>query len=396
MSLTLLAAAIAPNAVGSSTMGVKKSTVATSARSGAIRYTAASSRDAVPRITLGSTIGGSAERTWPSSTGLSLQAQPAPWLYSVNRSGETFIGPSPYPRRQAPQGRQAAPLIAPASGRGGTISAVSLVFAAIAPHGGIAIAEGCEPHEVTVAAKTRHGMETLGRLFAEARPEVVIVATPHNVHVDGALGVIVSSRVSGQLAGSPSIALDLPTDADLAWRVLAEWHVAGIPCVAVSFGGNDPTSAVAPMDWGVLIPLWFMGGRARPETPIVVVTPSRDLPPDAHSRAGAAIAQAAEASGRRVALIASADHGHAHAADGPYGFDPRAKVYDELVCDIVRSDELDRLDGIDPELVEGAKADSWWQMLMLRGAVDGRMNGELITYEAPTYFGMLTAAYRPL
>ncbi|HZQ50526.1 MAG TPA: extradiol ring-cleavage dioxygenase [Candidatus Dormibacteraeota bacterium] len=273
---------------------------------------------------------------------------------------------------------------------------MSLVFAAIAPHGGIAIAEACEPHEVAVAAKTRHGMETLGRLFDEARPEVVIVATPHNVHVDGALGVIVSSRVSGQLAGSPSIALDLPTDTDLAWRVLAEWHVAGIPSVAVSFGGNDPTSAVAPMDWGVLIPLWFMGGRAQPETPIVVVTPSRDLPPDAHSRAGAAIAQAAEASGRRVALIASADHGHAHAADGPYGFDPRAKVYDELVCDIVRSDELNRLDGVDPELVEGAKADSWWQMLMLRGAVDGRMNGELITYEAPTYFGMLTAAYRPL
>src|SRR5713226_10047569 len=69
-------------------MGVKKSTVATRARLGAMRYTAASSRADAPYSTLGQTIGGSAPSTCPSSTGLSLQAQPAPWLYSVNRSGE--------------------------------------------------------------------------------------------------------------------------------------------------------------------------------------------------------------------------------------------------------------------------------------------------------------------
>src|SRR5260370_40890288 len=71
-------------------MGVKKSTVATRARSGAIRYTAASSRDDAAVSTLGSTIGGRAPSTCPSSTGLSLQAQPAPWLYSVNRKGESI------------------------------------------------------------------------------------------------------------------------------------------------------------------------------------------------------------------------------------------------------------------------------------------------------------------
>src|SRR5579872_6645491 len=150
---------MAPNSVGSSTIGVKKSTVATSARSGAMRYTAASSRSAVPIITLGSTIGGSAERTCPSSTGLSLQAQPAPWLYSVNRIGETSIAASRY------------------------LGAMGIVFAAIAPHGGIAIEEACDPGEKDVAATTRDGLERLGKLFAAARPEAVVVATPHNVHI---------------------------------------------------------------------------------------------------------------------------------------------------------------------------------------------------------------------
>jgi aromatic ring-opening dioxygenase LigB subunit len=61
---------------------------------------------------------------------------------------------------------------------------------------------------------------------------------------------------------------------------------------------------------------------------------------------------------------------------------------------MVRGNRLDRLETITRELVENAKADSWWQMLMLHGATRG-WRGELISYEAPTYFGMLTAAYLP-
>src|SRR5438105_6962713 len=68
--------------------------VATRARSGAMRYTAASSRAVpTPCSTLGSTIGGRAPSTCPSSTGLSLQAEPAPWLYWVSLSGETIQPP---------------------------------------------------------------------------------------------------------------------------------------------------------------------------------------------------------------------------------------------------------------------------------------------------------------
>ena len=271
-----------------------------------------------------------------------------------------------------------------------------LVFAAIAPHGGIAIAEACSPDERDVALKTRAGMEELGRLFEEARPDVAIVATPHNVHVSNALGVIVASRVAGRLNGvSPPIRLDLPSDVELAWRLVEAMGTAGLSVAGVSFGSNDPASAVAPMDWGVLIPLWFMGGRSDPPVPVVVVTPARDLPAADHVNAGAAIAAVAAASGRRAAFIASADHGHAHQASGPYGYDPAATEYDALVADLVRSDRLDRLAEIPREMVEKAKADSWWQMLMLHGATRG-WRGTLISYEAPTYFGMLTAAYKPL
>src|SRR4029077_8136998 len=164
---------------------------------------------------------------------------------------------------------------------------MGLVFAAIAPHGGIAIKDD-------VAAVTRAGMEELGRLFDEAQPDAVVVATPHNVHIANALGVIVASRVAGKLDGmTPAVELDVPSDTELAWRLLEGLGAAGLPATAVSFGSNDPGTAVAPMDWGVLIPLWFMGGRRERPVPIVVVTPARDLPASDPLAAGAAIASVA-------------------------------------------------------------------------------------------------------
>src|SRR5260370_11229319 len=47
-----------------------------------------------------------------------------------------------------------------------------LVFAAIAPHGGLAIAEACSREERMLAAATRAGMEELARRIEAARTVV--------------------------------------------------------------------------------------------------------------------------------------------------------------------------------------------------------------------------------
>ena len=150
-----------------------------------------------------------------------------------------------------------------------------------------------------------------------------------------------------------------------------------------------------PLDWGALIPLWFMGGRTESPAPVVLVSPSRDVEPARLATAGTALARAVDWSGKRVAVIASADHGHAHDAEGPYGFDPAAATYDELVTRLVRENRLSELVGLDPALATSARADSWWQMLVLHGALGDEFDAELLSYETPTYFGMLCAAFTP-
>lgn len=270
------------------------------------------------------------------------------------------------------------------------------MVAAIAPHGGIAVAELCDESELDVAAGTRHGLEELGRRFQAAAPETIVVLTPHNVHVAGSMAVIVAGRLEGEVADNGrQIALTSPVDAEFALSLLAGLAQAGVPATAVSYGGNRPEEASMPMDWGALIPLWYLGGRVEPSPKVVLVSPARDLPADVHVSTGKVIGQVAAASRKSIGLIASADHGHAHDPNGPYGFHPASAEYDRKIVELVRENRLEALLGTDPAFVVEAQADSWWQMLALHGATDGAFDAELLSYEAPTYFGMLCAAFTP-
>jgi aromatic ring-opening dioxygenase LigB subunit len=267
-----------------------------------------------------------------------------------------------------------------------------IVFAAIAPHGDIAIEEATD--DLSLGQATRDGMAELGRRFDAAQPDATILFTPHNAHVERHFGVVVAAALKGGLGdflpgGAAPLTLEVPVERDLARDVLDALDEARIPAVGVSFGGNVAEESIMPLDWGTFVPLWHLGGRSDPQVPVVVVSPARDRPLEEHVRAGAAIASAARG---RVAIVASADHGHAHDADGPYGFDPAAADFDGRIVELVESGRLDRLLELDPGLVADAKADSYWQLLLLAGALGGHGTIELLSYEAPSYYGMLAAA----
>ena len=238
-----------------------------------------------------------------------------------------------------------------------------LVAAAIAPHG-----------ELDGAEATRAAMEEIGRRVADAEPAALVVVTPHNVHVEDHFAVVTAARLG-----------EAPVDRELALAIVVAARADGLPAVAVSFGGNDPAEAEMPIDWGTEVPLAFL-----PRVPVVVVSPARDRPLAEHVRLGAAIARAAAE--RAIAVVASADHGHAHSSDGPYGYDAAAAEYDDRVVEAVRANRLGELLAVS-ELAVRARADSLWQLLVLHGALGDGWRAELLSYEAPDYYGMLCAVF---
>ena len=230
-----------------------------------------------------------------------------------------------------------------------------ITFGAIAPHG-----------DVEDIPELHQAMQELAW---RCRSDTVIVVTPHNVHVEGHFAVATAART-----GEHEI------DRGLSQSIIDAARADGLPILGVSYGGNVPEQSEFPLDWGTEVPLNYVNAKQ-----VVVVAPARDRPLDEHIQLGAAIARAT--GGRDVALIASADHGHTHDAEGPYGFDPAAAEFDALFQELLLREPLD----FRPlaELVEPAKADSLWQLLVLQGAIEG--HAELLAYEARSYYGMAVA-----
>jgi aromatic ring-opening dioxygenase LigB subunit len=101
-----------------------------------------------------------------------------------------------------------------------------------------------------------------------------------------------------------------------------------------------------------------------------------------------------KASDKRIAFIASADQGHAHDANGPYGYDPASAKYDAWMQDVVRNGNLDELLNADMDLVEDGKPDSLWPSVVLAGILkENPMQAKLLSYEVNVYFGILCAEF---
>ena len=255
-----------------------------------------------------------------------------------------------------------------------------IVFGAIAPHGNPVYEQPDGP--------TANGMHELARRLEASRAEVAILATPHGTLLDGHFGVVRSSRLTehpNQFVDASHL-YEGDGDPELADACVTALQAAGLPALGLTFGTVASGGSTMPIDWGAGIPLTFL------RIPAVIVTPCRALSNQDHVLAGEALALAS--GDRAVAFIASADHGHGHTTDGPYGFSAHSAPYDDDVQDVVRRNALRELADWDPRRAADALADSLWQMLMLHGALGDGFRAELISYEAPTYFGMLTASFQ--
>ena len=119
---------------------------------------------------------------------------------------------------------------------------MTLIFAAIAPHGGLVFEQPDAP--------TRQGMDELARRFETARPEATIVVTPHGTLVDGHFGVVRSGRVSEHPNSfiAAEHLYDGPGDPALADACVRALQEDGLPALGLTFGWDR----LADDDRGIL------------------------------------------------------------------------------------------------------------------------------------------------
>ena len=290
----------------------------------------------------------------------------------------------------------------------------NIVFACIAPHGWLLIPLVSGPDGVRARA-SQAAMEELGRRMEAARPETIVVVEPHSLLVDGAISLLDSARVQGESGGTTDLgapghryAVTFDVDQELNAAIAEAARSQDVPVARVR---NFMEAAPLTIAWGTLTPLWFLGAAFSPLPRIVVANAGnlhrfagegarqvghfgQEIPRAADIRFGRAVRDAATLTGRRIAFVASVDLGHRHSADGPFGFDPASAECDQAVLDAVRDNALDRMLDYDPQWVDRGLTEAVEPCLALHGLLEGAgLQAEVLSYEVPTYFGMMCAAY---
>lgn len=273
-----------------------------------------------------------------------------------------------------------------------------ITYGCIAPHGAELIPSLATRQSIASFQRTRDGMRRLASEIAARKPDTVIIASPHNLRLFGRIGVVTAENSSGTLATSPAKSVKLKVKCDVAFakRLLSLAEGRGLPVVGANYGTSEGEASDMPMDWGTLIPLWFVLKKMNLKAEIVIVTPSREIPLRENVLFGRAIADLAKKTRGKQVFIASADQAHAHSKKGPYGFSEDASRYDQMVAKAIRMNSLKSILQLDPRMVGRAKPDSLWQMAMLVGVLAKvRSDSELLSYDVPTYYGMICAGFAP-
>ncbi|MDV3102983.1 DODA-type extradiol aromatic ring-opening family dioxygenase [Thermococcus waiotapuensis] len=258
-----------------------------------------------------------------------------------------------------------------------------LVGIGLMPHGNPVLEP---PDEET--RKLARVLNDIGEAFGDVDSYVLV--SPHNVRMSDHLGVVMAENLISWLGfEGKELPGEWKTDIELAEKIYRAEKEAGIPIVDLNFASRSGQYSRWPLSWGELIPLQFLRKK-----PLVLMTPSRGIDRKTLVKAGEILGRVLEESEKRVALIISADHGHAHAKNGPYGYREESEEYDELIMELINEDRLGELLEIPEELINNALPDSYWGMLIMLGAMRvGKFELKGSAYACPTYFGMAGALW---
>ncbi|MDD4336048.1 MAG: AmmeMemoRadiSam system protein A [Firmicutes bacterium] len=270
-----------------------------------------------------------------------------------------------------------------------------LVLAALAPHPPIVV-PGVGGREAAKAQKTVDAMRKLAREVTEAKPDTVIVISPHAPVFADVVAINGHPHIRGSLAQfGADVELEFDSNMELASAIDAEAKDMGVSTAIL-----EPSLArrhrVPPgLDHGTFVPVYFIADEYYPFRLVSVsmgVGTLKEL-----YMFGMCMASAIDKSKDRVAVIASGDLSHRLTPDAPAGYAPEGKVFDEAVVDALKRMDVVALARLDHGLIEAAGMCGLNPIVMMLGALEGiSVESEVLSYEGPFGVGYAVAVLRPV
>lgn len=270
---------------------------------------------------------------------------------------------------------------------------MSLDFVAITPHPPIIVPE-IGGNDTKKCQNTVKAMEKLADKLCEARPQTIIVISPHTlIHADR-FAIYASPKFFGDFAqfGAPNTSFHLENDLALASAIAKESNNNNIN--AYLFG--DPDSDYGELDHGEMVPLYYLTKKISSECKIIPVAFSY-LSPAMHFTFGQIIKDVAHSPAfrhQKIALVASGDLSHRLIQSAPAGYAKEGKEFDDKLIEYIKNKKTQEILEMDSDFVESAGECGYRSILIALGALDNtKYTPEILSYEGPFGVGYLVANF---
>ncbi len=253
----------------------------------------------------------------------------------------------------------------------------------ITPHPPIIIPGIGQPDDLKAVGKTISAMEKLRENLEKAKPDTIILISPH-APTDYSSFVINSSP---KLVGSfIDFGLDkdfeFKNNLDLVEKMAARANEKDIP---VHFHEGF-------LDHGALVPLYYLTKNIKPK---LVELSFSFLDFQRHYKYGEMIGEILAKERENLAVVASGDMSHRLIPSAPAGYSPRGKEFDEKLIDLLYNKDTSGILNLDLNFVEEAGECGLRSVIILLGVLKGKYEFRLLNYEGPFGVGYLTAILSP-
>lgn len=265
---------------------------------------------------------------------------------------------------------------------------MSIVLGVLMPHPPLIVPAVGKGEERKIQ-KTIDACREASRRIAAAKPDVIVVASPHAPMYQDYFAISGGSTAAGTFASFGAPSETTVVDYHEAFVKTLAKNAAVLNLSAGTLGGNNNR-----LDHGTMVPLSFMQDLVK-RTPIVRVGLSGFGPLD-HYRLGVAIQITAKERNLRTVFLASGDLSHKLTASGPYGFHPDGPKFDRMVVDALERSDFETLLALPEAFCEAAAECGLRSLQMMAGALDGQsVRGEILSHEGPFGVGYAVATVVP-
>ncbi|MHA1112366.1 MAG: hypothetical protein ACTSRE_14820 [Promethearchaeota archaeon] len=273
-----------------------------------------------------------------------------------------------------------------------------LSAAFIVPHGALIL--DALPSHTDGRYELHQAMVRVTNQISQLNPDLVLVTSPHGISLSNDYGIYINESAHGTAEWEgeyQDYKIDVDIDLEFAEELFKHLEAKQQPISKITAFSRGVS---IPLRWGESVPLWFL--KDIPESKYVFLSqPQKRYDPSSNfvletTRLGENIFQFINTHNKRIVVLISADLAHTHQEEGPYGFYEKADTVDALLEEWMRSPYSLKDISDSYEIIKKALCCGYTGFLLLQGILKGiEMEVEILSRQAPTYYGMMVASFLP-